>query len=255
MQGTGSARRRRGNEAARRVAPRLLVLATVLVVAVGCIPETRGQVSQLERPADDLPVPELGPGSGDDAVVAGLVADLVTTPDDLSFWALPLDEATCVAEGAVDELGADRLVGLGFRPATGGAGLADLDVSADERATLIALVEDCVDLTEAVAQIVYGDGRLPPTVATCFADGLEATGQLRPVAAAIIDGTAIDPFVNEGALAAALLVQSAICIPEDAFNWPALRLPDETTIIDADAPPGVSRSPYVGDRTTTTAVP
>lgn len=231
------------------------MLVPVVLTAVACIPETRSELDQLDRPADALPVPELGPDAARDDLVAGLVADLGSAPDDLSFWAPPIDEATCLAEGVVDEVGGDRLLALGYRPGTPGAALGDLELDDAERTTVTDVAVDCVDLREAAAQIVYGDGRLPPTVATCVADGLADTDQLRPLAAAVIGGAPIDPFADDGGLASALLVQSAICIPEDAFNWPDLRLPQDEVVIDADAPPGVEQSPYVGDRTTTTTIP
>lgn len=221
----------------------------------GCVAEQQGDTLQLDRPADELPVPEVGVDAPEGDLVAGLVADLATTPDDLSYWAPPLDEATCVAEDVVDRIGSDRLLELGYRPGTPGAALGDLELEDDERRAVVDTVVDCVDLREAVAQVVYGDGRLVPTVATCIADGLEAADQLRPFAAAIVGGRAVDPFAGDGELASTLLVQSTICIPEDAFNWPDLRLPQDDQVIDADAPPGVERSPYVGDRTTTTTVP
>ncbi len=233
----------------------LLVVVPVLLVAAACIPEQRGDVSQLDRPADDLPVPELGADPSRDDLVSGLVADLASAPDDLSFWTAPLDEATCVAEGIVERVGGERLAGLGYRPGTPGAALGDLDFDDAERSEVTDVVVDCVDLREAAAQLFYGDGRLPPTVATCVADGLANTEQLRPLAVAVIGGTPIDPFADDSGFATTLLVQSAICIPEDAFNWPDLRLPQDDLVIDADAPPGVERSPYVGDRTTTTTIP
>lgn len=259
MDRPGACLRRRGGSRFPRGAGwgrvRMLVLVPALLAVAACIPEQRGDVSQLDRPADGLPVPEIGADPSRDDLVAGLVADLASAPDDLSFWAPPLDEATCLAEGVVEQVGGERLSGLGYRPGTPGAALGDLDFDDDERTVVTDVVVDCVDLREAAAQLFYGDGRLPPTVATCVADGLEDTDQLRPLAVAIVGGEPIDTFADDSGLATTLLVQSAICIPEDAFNWPDLRLPQDEMVIDADAPPGVERSPYVGDRTTTTTIP
>lgn len=247
----GQAAHRRPSSA---VSPARLLAASLvpLLVAAGCIPTSNGDVSQIDRPADTLSVPELGPSSSSDEVVEGLVADLATTPDDLSFWAFPIDEATCVANGVVGAVGADRLIELGYRAGTPGASLGDLDLEDGERETAIDVVVDCADLREAVAQIMYGSGRLSPTVATCVADGLEGVGQLRPFAAALLGGGPVDVFADDAALATALVVQSSICIPEDALIRAAPRLPEDDPVIDADAPPGVERSPYVGDRPTPT---
>ena len=53
-----------------------------------------------------------------------------------------------------------------------------------------------------------------------------------------------------------MLEQSAVCVPEEAFNWSDLDLPGDDPVLDSDAPGGVPGSPFVDDQrpsTTTTA--
>ena len=190
---------------------------------------------------EDGPVPE-------ELLVEGLVFDLTNRPVDLSYWAAPTDQAECAATAIVDGVGADRLSELGYRPGVSGASLNDIELSDDERIAVADAVEECVDMVEAVAAMFYGDGRIAPTVATCLADGLGEAEQLRPFVVAVVFGTAVDPFADDSALATAMLEQSAVCVPEEAFNWSDLDLPGDDPVLDSDAPGGVPGSPFVDDQ-------
>jgi hypothetical protein len=81
-------------------------------------------------------------------------------------------------------------------------------------------------MVEAVAAMLYGDGRLRPSVASCVAEGLAERDQLRPFVAAVVFGTAVDPFAGESPLAPELLDQAVVCIPADAFDSYEIDLPD-----------------------------
>lgn len=189
-------------------------------------------------------------------LVAGLVFDLSNRPADLDHWAAPTDQAECAAEAIVDSVGEQRLSDLGYRPGVAGASLNDLELSDDERDGIVDVVAECVDMGEAVAAMFYGDGRVPATVATCLADGLGDRAMLRPFVVAVVFGTAVDPFASDGALATALLEQSVVCVPEEAFDWSDLDLPGDDDVLDADSTGGVPGSPLADDqRTTTTTTP
>jgi hypothetical protein len=85
-----------------------------------------------------------------------------------------------------------------------------------------------------------------------MADGLERTGQLEVVVAAAALGEPLDPFADGGELARALSTQAGICVPEQAFNWPSLRLPEREPVLDLTAPAGTPGSRFRDDLTTTT---
>ena len=238
-----------------------VLLAVVGVVATACIPSERGKVSEVGDPAlrGEVPGAPVFPDTGvvpDDLLAAGLVHDLTTRPMDTSFWVPSLPEAECVAGGVVESVGGARLSELGYRPATAGASLSDLDLEDAEAAAVADVIEDCVDMVEAVASMFFGDGRIRASVASCLAEGLGRRGALRPFAVAMVSGEVVDPYSSDLPLATAVLEQSVVCVPDGEFNWPDLDLPDEDPVLDADAPAGASGSPFVDDqRTTTTSTP
>lgn len=235
----------------------LVPVACALVVLVaGCVPSNRGEAREVDdNGAADPPAIEVGDELDRDALVAALAVDLADRPDDLDFWVPTQSEAACASERIVDGIGSDRLWGLGYRPATDGSSLAALELSGDERPIVVAAFVECVDQNEAIAQILFGGGRMPASVATCMADGLESVGQLEPFVAAAALGGPVDPFANDAALATALSTQAAICIPEDAFDWPDLRLPGRNPILDATSEGGTTGSRFEDDQTTTTETP
>lgn len=241
-------------------------VASLLALTAGCA--DRGPATEVDDGSDSARTDVVAPVFPDegpvprDLLVEGLVVDLTARPVDPSYWAAPSDEAECAAEAIVDAVGEDRLSELGYRPATPGASLNDIELTVDERELVVDAVEECVDMTEAVAAMFYGDGRIRPRAASCLAEGLADRGQLRPFVVAVVFGTSVDPFADDGALATAMLEQSVVCVPDGAFNWSDLDLPDDEEILDADSPGGVSGSPFVDDQrdataatTTTTAAP
>jgi hypothetical protein len=248
----------------RRSGRRRAALAAVLAVALGALASCadRGPSAEVDDGTDSARTERVAPVFPEDGtvpevlLVQGLVFDLTNRPVDLDYWAAPSDQAECAAEAIVTALGAERLSELGYRPGVTGASLNDIDLADDEREEVADAVEGCVDMAEAVAAMFYGDGRIAPTVANCLADGLDDKQQLRPFVVAVVFGTAVDPFADDGALANAMLDQSVVCVPEGAFNWSDLDLPDDSPVFDADSPGGVSGSPYVDDqRNPTTTTP
>ncbi len=235
-------------------------LSVLVAVLVSCA--DRGPSAEVDDGSESARAERVAPVFPEDGtvpeplLVQGLVFDLTNRPVDLDYWAAPSEQAECAAQAIVDELGAARLSQLGYRPGVTGASLNDIELSDDEREQVADAVEGCVDMAEAVAAMFYGDGRIAPTVASCLADGLDQKQQLRPFVVAVVFGTAVDPFADDGALANAMLDQSVVCVPAGAFNWSDLDLPDDSPVLDADAPGGVSGSPYVDDqRNPTTTTP
>lgn len=238
----------------------MAVLVVACVVVSSC--SDNGPAVEVDDGSDSARSERVAPVFPSDGpipralLVEGVVYDLTNRPVDLDYWAAPSGQADCAAEAIVDSVGVDRLSELGYRPGVSGASLNDIELSDDERNDVADAVEECVDMVEAVAAMFYGDGRIAPTVASCLADGLGEDDQLRPFVVAVVFGTAVDPFANDGALATAMLDQSVVCVPEGAFNWSDLDLPDDAPVLDSDSPGGVSGSPYVDDqRNPTTTTP
>lgn len=252
--------RRRRSAGAVRGALWLVGLVGLVVPTAACIPTESGAPTEVGgdvSDAEDAPraVAPVFPDDGEvseELVAEGLVFDLTTRPVDADYWALPTSEGECVADTILDEIGAPRLLALGYRPGTPTAALSELDMTDAERTQVVAAVEECVDMAEAVAAIFFGDGRIRASAATCLAEGLEERDQMTPFATAVVFGQAVDPFASDGALAAALLEQAAVCVPDRAFDWSGVELPGEDPVIDSNAPAGVSGSPYPADQPTTT---
>lgn len=203
--------------------------ALLLVGAAACLPQDRGKAKEVQDGEDIAPsapprFPETGPVPAA-LLVQGLLYDFTSAPTDLDLWVPPTKEARCAASKIVDGLGADRLSELGYRPATSGASLNDIDLSAAERETVAQLFESCVDMTEGVASLLMGDGHMQSSQATCMAQGLAQKDLVRPFAEAWAFGREVDPFDGNAALTNALLQVSSVCLPDDAFSWTDRNLP------------------------------
>lgn len=111
-------------------------------------------------------------------------------------------DAVCVAEGLVDSVGVAALNGAGVMPAA----LADLDsladlgieVDAEQRAALSAMVERCFTLDAAVEEgIALMRDEMPPLVATCLVDGVTSLVADRIVVSLIEGGSPEFPEPHE----------------------------------------------------------
>lgn len=236
----------------RRAALAVIWVMTLLGVLAGCT-ET-GPVTEVDDGSDSARAETAAPVFPDDGevprelLVEGLVFDLGNRPVDGRYWAAPAEQAECAAVAIVDTLGAPRLSELGYRPGVTGASLNDIELTDAERGQVVEVVEECVDMVDAVAAMFYGDGRIPASVADCLASGLQDRGQLRPFVVAVVFGTAVDPFAGGSALATAMLDQAEVCVPEAAFNWADLDLPGGPVVIDENSPGGVPGSPFPDDQ-------
>jgi hypothetical protein len=221
-----------------------LIVALVLLVAASCVPEDHGSASEvkgLEGAGTDSPpeFPSNGPIPAD-LLVQGLVFDFTSVPVDLHFWVPPGDQARCAAQAIVGDLGADRLSELGYRPGTSGASLNDIDLSVAERDVVVNDFMECVDMTDAVAGLLMGDGRMEPKPALCVAKGLESKGDLRPFVEAWAFGEEVDPFAQTGRLAEDLVAYANVCLADSTFYYPGVDLPGDEVIQAENDSNGVS---------------
>ena len=231
--------------AAATVLVGLVVVVTMTITA--CIPQNRGaagEVSDKSGAAREVSKPPVFPSAGPvspQLLVAGLTYDLTSVDTDLNLWVPPNKQAQCAAQKIVDTIGAERLSDLGFRPATAGASLNDINLSVEEKNAVAAQFASCVDMTQAVAAILMGDGRrMPAKAATCVALGLASKNLLQPFANAWAFGQAVDPFADNGALANGLLAYSNVCISDSAFTYSGVVLPGDEQLNDQDQRNSVS---------------
>lgn len=233
----------------RRVLPAVGVVLAASLAA--CVPTDTTHVAEIDDGGDagalDRPAPTFPDGEVPAALVAeGLAHDLSARPRDQDYWSPKRAEARCAADRIVAELGASRLVALGYRPGTPGASVNDLDLDDAERDVLVEALASCVDPVQAVGAILYGAGRIPARMASCMARGMGEAGA-RPILEAWAHGRAVDPFEEGSDLASLVLGHADVCISDTAFNWLDLRFPDEDPIINSDDPAGTRSSPYVDD--------
>jgi hypothetical protein len=107
------------------------------------------------------------PSEADAAAVDSLATELASEESRLQTEE---DEARCVAEAVVDDLGADRVEALDFR-------LVQPPLTAAEADDVYAAFDDCVQLTDRLTESLSGD--LPPEQARCGAEAYVDSGLLK----------------------------------------------------------------------------
>lgn len=231
------------------------MLVAAAVVSVGamtaCMPQRRGPVSEVDDRTEAPDGPPAFPASGPvsrDLLVQGIAFDLTSKESDLDLWVPPAAQATCAATRIVDTLTPPRLSDLGYRPATRGASLNDLDLTDDERRAVAILFAECVDMHEAVASLLMGDSHMEAKEATCVADGLRGQGLLAPFATGWAFGRTVGPSDDDGALAAAMLELAKVCLPGDAFDWYDSGLPGDDEVIGSGEGSGTTSSTVAGQQ-------
>lgn len=244
-------RRRRSAPRPRPARPLLAAvgaLAVLLVVTTGCLPQERGAAREVEGP-DDAPMqpptfPDTGPVPRE-LLIEGLEYDFTASEVDLDLWVPPADQAACAATRIVDTLGPPRLSELGYRPATSGASLNDIDLTDAERDIVAAQFTGCVDMRDAVASLFMGDGDMQTKEAVCMADGLQQQDLLDPFARAWAFGQTVNPSADDGTLGNAMMALAGVCLPDDAFSWTDRNLPGDDEVQGTGS----------GSGTTSTTVP
>jgi len=210
-------------------------VAVTLLGASACLPQDRGKATEVSDASSASPVaappqfPETGPIPAD-LLVEGLLYDFTSVPNDLDLWVPPTKQARCAAEKIVSTIGAPRLSELGYRPATSGASLNDIDLTSAERDSVALLFASCVDMTQGIAALLMGNGHMSSAAALCIAKGLASKKLLDPFVEAWAFGREVDPFTDDAALAEAMLSFSSVCLSDTAFSWNDSKLPGDDQI-------------------------
>ena len=158
-----------------------------------CLPQERGRRRRRRRGTPtSAGVPHDGSGPRE-LLIDGLLYDFTARPTSLDLWGPPVAGARCAATRITDTLGPPRLSELGYRPATSGASLNDIDLTDTERELVAAQFTSCVDMREAIAAVLMGDGHMEAKEATCLADGLVQQGVSDQFARAWAFGRTVNP--------------------------------------------------------------
>ncbi|UDY36793.1 hypothetical protein [Dermatobacter hominis] len=241
------------------VRPRLLrpvlavacALGALVVVATGCLPQERGPAREVEgadaAPSQPPTFPDTGPVPRE-LLIEGLEYDFTASEADLDLWVPPADQAACAATRIVDTLGPPRLSELGYRPATSGASLNDIDLTDAERDIVASNFAGCVDMRDAVASLFMGDSDMQSKEAVCLADGLAKQDLLDPFARAWAFGQTVNPAADDGTLANALMALAAVCLPDDAFSWTDRNLPGDDEVQGTGSGSGTTTTTVAGSQ-------
>lgn len=243
----------RSEAVSRPLRPLLVLCAAGAFLAAfsltSCMPQKRGPVSEVddrtEGPARPPAFPASGPVSRD-LLIDGIVYDLTSSEADLDLWVPPVEQAQCAATQIVDTLTPPRLSELGYRPATTGASLNDIDLTDAERSTVAMLFAGCVDMREAVASLLMGNSHMEAREATCMANGLRDQDLLAPFATAWAFGRTVSPASDDGVLATAMLSLAKVCLPGDAFDWYDRKLPGDDEVIGSGQGSGTTSTTVTG---------
>jgi len=132
--------------------PLLAIFATITIVLAGCGDSTGGG------------------SDADPALVAALAAEI--KGDDDSSFQLADEDATCIAENAINGIGVDRLTELGVT-ADNVAEIEDVGFTEGEIRTVVSSFSGCVNLGELMAQSLVADGSVSADDADCVADNFD----------------------------------------------------------------------------------
>ena len=209
-----------------------VAVAGVVPVAASCIPQSKGDATEVGKNVVADPKPPAFPETGQvpaDLLEKGLFYDFTTAPVDLNLWVPPADQATCAAKKIVADLG-PRLSELGYLPGKSGAGLNDIALTDGERTSVSSLFQSCVDMEQAVASIFMGDGNMTSAQALCMAKGLQSKGLTARFADAWAFGTGVDPLAGDVSFGTTLLAYTDVCLPGTAFTWFGYDLPGDKEV-------------------------
>lgn len=236
--------------------PVAVVLAALVVAGLvtSCVPRRTSDTSTVKESThliEGAAKPPVFPTTNvpKALLIDGLTYDFAVAPLDQDYWSPSKKEARCAATAIVDRIGAQRISDLGYRVDTPGASLNDVALTTEERDAVVEEFSRCVDMQEALAALLFGNGRIRTRAATCLSEVISTKGLLPQFVKAWIFGEAVNPFASDAALASALSTGSQVCINANDLNWPNLSVPgSDQGLIDSSAPPGSRSSAYADDR-------
>jgi hypothetical protein len=194
---------------ARRLAPILVVAA----VAASCTTST-WDTGAADRPtATTAKVYSLD----ESGVIESLTDHLSDVGSNLNEWAAPHSEAACAARKIVHQLGADRLLDLGYDPQDGKLALQFTD---DERIAVSNILDGCIDFAAGLESLFAAYDKLSVTASECLAGGIERKGLARDFAKGVLSGSSADPFADDNALGTAMSRLMLECLNPDTDLMP-----------------------------------
>ncbi len=238
----------------RRVTAAVVAACLIGVFVTSCVPRNTRDTAVVDdatRLIKGVAKPPVFPTSNvpRDLLIEGLTYDFGVGPLDPDYWTPKVKEAECAAEAIVDRIGAERISSLGYRVDTPGASLNDVALTPEEREAVVEEYTRCVDMQEALAALLFGDGRIRARASTCVSQIISTKGLLPQFARAWIFGEAVNPFAEDAQLASALSAASQVCVNADDVKWPDLTVPEsDEGLIDSAATPGSRSSAYADDR-------
>jgi hypothetical protein len=150
-------------------------------------------------------------------VVASLTDHLSHVGTNLNEWAPPRDDAACAARKIVHQLGADRLLDLGYDPQDGKLALQFTD---EERIAVSNILDGCIDIAAGLESLFAAYDKLSATASQCLADGIERKGLARDFAKGILTGTSADPFAEDNSLGTAMSRLMLECLTPETDLMP-----------------------------------
>ncbi len=232
----------------------LLVCAALATVA--CVPQDKNDVAEVGLDGDSVAGPPAFPETGavpPELLVEGLVYDFTNADADLDLWVPPTGEARCAAEKIVQNHG-KRLSDLGYEPGRSGAAINDIAFRPEERASISALVQSCINTSEAIASLFMGGGHMSSEEALCMGEGLDEAGMAGALFDTWLTGGTFDPFAGDGALAQTILAYTDVCLPDTSFTWYGVELPGDADVqgVEGESDSDEDLPGSAGNITTTT---
>lgn len=112
-----------------------------------------------------------GCGGGDDEAASQAVADVFMESGNQVFE-VDRDQADCVGDGFVEEIGTDQLVDYGIVTEEGetGDGLEGVEMSEGDAETAAGVLAECADLQQSLSEAM--EGQVPEEQQACIGENL-----------------------------------------------------------------------------------
>ncbi len=183
----------------------MAVLAAVAVGLVGCS-TSRWDTSEID---DVTSTTQKIYARDTDGLIEAITDRYSTEPANLNVWAAPRAEARCAAERIVEQLGADRLLQLGFDPQKGQLALPYTDA---EQNTVLNLLVGCIDFEHGLVEMLSAYDKLSLESSACVSSVIERRGLTRELASGLLSGSEPDPFSNDNRLGAGVTAAMLECL-------------------------------------------